>query len=173
MNKTILWSNFEMSPFIEREAKKAGIQLVDLTDEQLLMVIKKFDVENKGVLDNIIKPSYNKTYSRPLVTSAIVMDDKRQKIGQTAMLLGYHSNAIFELPYDFATWYYDRWNLNALIKYQGFWYEYTFREVRPDKNVDVYIDNISKSKKMLTPTYMGNYTQTLLINKRRNNMGGV
>lgn len=168
--RNVLWSNFEISPFIENEVSKSGVdieELEKLDEKQLIKFISKFENQNNSIFEKKVKPSFNKIFERPLFAIAVIRNEKGTKVGQTAKYIGENGSNIFDVPYDYATWYYDRWNVAALVKYNGLYYEYTFRELRQKKNGEVFLSNIDGGKKMLTPTYMGVYTQTLLLNKSR------
>lgn len=173
MTKQILWSNFEISPYIEKEAKNLGIDLNILSEDALCQLIKEYSVSNNNVLEQTVKPYLDKIFNRPLYAIAVIQDEKHQKVGQTAKYIGKNLKNIFDIPYEYGTWYYDSWDLCATIVYNGLYYHYTFRELRQGKNGEVFVNNIEFNRKFLTPTYMGTYTQTVLLHKRRRKVGGV
>ena len=153
--------------------KKLGIDLGILSPDEINSIIRQYDCVNMQLLNNTIKPCLDRTFNRPLYAIAVIQDEKHQKIGQTAKYIGKNLKSVFDIPYDYGTWYYDSWDLCATILYNGLYYHYTFRELRHGKNGEVFLNNIEGNKKFLTPTYMGSYTQTLLLHKRRKKVGDV
>lgn len=166
-SKTIIWSNLEITPFVEKEALKQGIDLEQLNEEQLSLFLKRINKDNMWVLENEVKPQFDMIFKRPLFAIATIFNENRSKVGQSAEYIGENSKNIFDIPFEYATWYYDSWNIGAFIKKDNLEYEYVFREMRAGKNGKLFVETTNSNRKLLTPTFMGGYTQTLLLNKRR------
>ena len=159
MRRKVIWSNHKRFIFVDILKKELGIE-GELEDEEIAMLLEKYKVENDAFLKEQILKKFDKVSNNEIIGFAVTYNENRVR-NQLAIVLGNNYSDIFNLPFDKATWYTDSWNIKADIEYQGTRYYYTFRVLKPNTKRDI-IDNINKGRPMLTSTYLGHYTKTIL-----------
>lgn len=159
MRRKVIWSTHEKFIFVDMIKKEMGLN-EELEDEGIENLLEEYKVENQQFLKEQIVEQFNKETQNEIIGFAVTYDSNNLR-SQLAVELGNNYKNIFNIPFEKATWYADSWNIKADIKYKGMRYYYTFRVLKV-KSCTKVIDSINYGRPMLTNTYLGHHTKTIL-----------
>ena len=146
--------------------EKQGLCL-DLKDSEVVRkYLKEIESQNIAFKENVVKLKFNLGLENPLLAFHTI-NKNNVRIGQDVLELGTNLQNIFNIPFEYGTWYADTWNIKAKVYYNGMEYFYTFRELKEGSNKNMIIESIRLGRRVLTPTYMGHESKTVLMSKRR------